>query len=299
MKVKVRVPATSANIGPGFDSLGIAFNLYNIFEFTEKENGISFSGCAKKYQNEHNICYEAYKRVADAAGKNVGGLHISFSCNVPVARGLGSSAALIAAGAVAANEILDCHFSKLQLLNICAPMEGHADNLAPALLGGFTASMLHEGKVYTVKYRISERLHFCALIPDFEVKTATARSVLPQTYSRADAVYNLSHSAILIKALETGNIPLLIPALTDRLHQPYRESLIQDYDKAKEAAKLSGAPVFFISGSGSTCMCISDKDVSKLLRENLKELPNNWQVYPLSVDFRGASIIKHRKKFIK
>ncbi len=291
MKVTVRVPATSANIGPGFDSLGIALSLYNTFEFTEKESGLSFSGCDKKYQNEHNLCYVAYKKVAEAAGKNVGGLHISLSCEVPVARGLGSSATLIAAGAVAANEILHCGFTRFQLVKICTPIEGHADNLAPAMLGGFTASMLHEGNLYTVNYTISEKLKFFALIPDFETKTSTARAVLPKTYSRGDAVYNLSHVAVLIKALEIGSISLLTPALTDKIHQPYRTSLIHGFDEAKEVAKRAGAPIFFISGSGSTCMCISDKDISQALRENIQKLPHNWKVYPLSIDTHGAKIM--------
>lgn len=291
MKVTVRVPATSANLGPGFDSLGIALSLYNTFEFTTKESGLSFTGCDRKYQNEYNLCYVAYKKVAEAAGKEVDGLHISLSCDVPVARGLGSSATLIAAGAVAANKILNCGFTKFQLIKICTPIEGHADNLAPAILGGFTASMLHEGSLYTVNYPVSEKLKFFALIPDFETKTSTARSVLPKTYSRGDAVYNLSHVAVLIKALEIGSISLLIPALNDKIHQPYRASLINGFDSAKAAAKRAGAPIFFISGSGSTCMCISDKDITDALKENLKSLPNNWKVYPLAVDFNGAMIV--------
>ena len=217
MKVTVRVPATSANIGPGFDSLGIAFSLYNTFEFTYMESGISFSGCDKK--------------------------------------------------------------------------EGHADNITPAIFGGFTASMMHEGHLYTLSYPVSEKLKFFALIPDFEVKTSVARSVLPKAYSRADVVYNISHVAFLIKALETGNMNTLIPALTDKIHQPYRTDLIHGYAEAQCAAKRAGAPVFFISGSGSTCMCISDKDISEELEKNFKELPNSWKVYPLTVDKYGAMII--------
>ncbi|MBO5023351.1 MAG: homoserine kinase [Clostridia bacterium] len=291
MKVTVRVPATSANIGPGFDSLGIAFSLYNTFEFTYMESGISFSGCDKKYQNEYNLCYVAYKKVAESAGKNIGGVHIAFSCDIPVARGLGSSATLIAAGAVAANKILGCGFSKFELAKICTPIEGHADNITPAIFGGFTASMMHEGHLYTLSYPVSEKLKFFALIPDFEVKTSVARSVLPKAYSRADVVYNISHVAFLIKALETGNMNTLIPALTDKIHQPYRTDLIHGYAEAQCAAKRAGAPVFFISGSGSTCMCISDKDISEELEKNFKELPNSWKVYPLTVDKYGAMII--------
>lgn len=296
MKVTVRVPATSGNVGPGFDTLGMAFTLYNTFEFTKTEGGLSFSGCDPKYQNEHNLCFVAYKKVADAAGKDIGGLHIAtISCDVPVARGLGSSATLIAAGAVAANELLECGFSKFELLKICTPLEGHADNLTPAIFGGFTASMMHDGHLYTLTNRVSKNLDFFALVPDFEVKTSVARSILPGSYSREEAVYNISHSAFIIKGMETANIRFLAVAANDKIHQPYRSQLISGYEDAKAAAKRAGAPVFFISGSGSTCLCISrknsDNDVLSRLKENFSSLPNNWRVYPLSVDESGATII--------
>lgn len=296
MKVTVRVPATSGNVGPGFDTLGMAFTLYNTFEFTKTESGLSFSGCDAKYQNEHNLCYVAYKKVADAAGKNIGGLHIAtISCDVPVARGLGSSATLIAAGAVAANELLNCGFSKYELLKICTPLEGHADNLTPAIFGGFTASMIHDGHLFTLTYRVSKNLDFFALVPDFEVKTSAARAILPKNYSREDAVYNISHSAFMIKGMETANIRFLTVAANDKIHQPYRSELIHGFENAKAAAKRAGAPVFFISGSGSTCLCIAHKNatenVENKLRENFSKLPNNWKIFHLSVDEDGAVLI--------
>ena len=296
MKVTVRVPATSGNVGPGFDTLGMAFSLYNTFEFTKTESGLSFSGCDAKYQNEHNLCYVAYKKVADAAGKNISGLHIAtISCDVPVARGLGSSATLIAAGAVAANELLNCGFSKYELLKICTPLEGHADNLTPAIFGGFTASMIHDGHLFTLTYRVSKNLDFFALVPDFEVKTSAARAILPKNYSREDAVYNISHSAFMIKGMETANIRFLTVAANDKIHQPYRSELIHGFENAKAAAKRAGAPVFFISGSGSTCLCIAHKNatenVENKLRENFSKLPNNWKIFHLSVDEDGAVII--------
>lgn len=297
MEVTVRVPATSANIGPGFDTLGIAFSLYNTFEFAQTEQGLSFSGCDEKYKNEHNLCYVAYKKVAEAADKEIGGLRIStISCDVPIARGLGSSATLIAAGAVAANAILDCGFSKYELLKICSPIEGHADNLTPAIFGGFTACMTHNEHLFSTPLHISKKLDFFALVPDFEVKTSVARSILPKAFSREDAVYNISHTAFLMQGMATGNMRFLSVAANDMLHQPYRSGLIHGYEEAKDAAKRAGAPVFFISGSGSTCICIAKKDAGKDVASRLKErfssLPNNWKVYPLSVDENGATITK-------
>jgi homoserine kinase len=181
MKVTVRVPATSGNVGPGFDTLGMAFSLYNTFEFTKTESGLSFSGCDPKYQNEHNLCYVAYKKVADAAGKNISGLHIAtISCDVPVARGLGSSATLIAAGAVAANALHGHALSDERLLSICTDIEGHPDNAAPALFGGLCVSLTDKGIPFTVRHKVSEKIVFTAVYPDFEVPTKKARAALPQ-----------------------------------------------------------------------------------------------------------------------
>ncbi|MGN1095515.1 MAG: homoserine kinase [Eubacteriales bacterium] len=290
-KITLRVPATSANVGPGFDSLGIAFSLYNTFTFEEKESGIIFSGFEKEFANEKNLAFVAYKKVAETAKKNIGGLHIGISSDVPVARGLGSSATLIAAGAVAANELLSCGYSKKELIEICFPLEGHADNLTPAFIGGFTAAMTDGGKLYTESFDISDNLKFFALVPDFETKTVNARAVLPREVPRGDAVANVSHVAMLIKAMRNGDIALLRAAINDKLHEPYRRKLIYNFDTVKSAAKDAGAPVFFISGSGSTCMCVSEEDIRENLESALSKVPHNWKVYPVSVDKTGADII--------
>lgn len=291
MKITVRVPATSANMGPGFDSLGVALTMYNTFTFALTENGLSFDGCPEEFQNEENLAYVSFCLIAGRAGKTFKGLHISFDTKVPVARGLGSSSTLIAAGAVAANEMLSCGFTKRELLQLCIPLEGHADNLAPALLGGFTASTAEHDMIYTVQYDISDKLKFFALIPDFETKTSEARAILPRVIPRADAIYNLSRVAVLIRAFETGDVNLLSIALHDRLHEPYRRTLIRGFGTVKEAVLRAGSPIFFLSGSGSTCMCISDKDISADIEKEVKDILGNWKVYPLSVDKDGAIVV--------
>lgn len=290
-KVTVRVPATSANMGPGFDSLGVALTMYNSFEFTIKESGLTFDGCPEEFQNEENLAYVAFCLIAGRAGKVFSGLHISIKAHVPVARGLGSSSTLIVAGAVAANEMLSCGFTRRELLQLCIPLEGHADNLAPALLGGFTASTAEHDMIYTVQYEISDKLRFFALIPDFETKTSEARAILPKVIPRSDAIYNLSRVAVLIRAFEQGDVNLLAIALHDRLHEPYRRTLIRGFGTVKEAVLRAGSPIFFLSGSGSTCMCISDKDISAEIEKEIKNIPNNWKVYPLTVDKNGAMVI--------
>ncbi len=290
-KVKVRVPATSANIGPGFDVLGIALSLYNTFTFEKKESGLSFTGCERKYANEKNLLYVSFKLVADAAGKEVCGLSIDTYSEIPVARGLGSSASLIAAGAFAANVLLDCGYTKEELVRITTPLEGHPDNLAPAMLGGFTAAMTDDGELFTVNLDICEELRFFALVPNFETKTSHARAVLPTSIVRADSVFNTSHALLLTKAFKTGDMVLLSHAIKDKLHEQYRKKLIFGFDDAKNAAKRAGAEVFFISGSGSTCMCVSKNDITEALKEALAPLPNSWRVYPLSVDKDGAKAV--------
>ena len=155
--------------------------------------------------------------------------------------------------------------------------------------------MIHDGHLFTLTYRVSKNLDFFALVPDFEVKTSAARAILPKNYSREDAVYNISHSAFMIKGMETANIRFLTVAANDKIHQPYRSELIHGFENAKAAAKRAGAPVFFISGSGSTCLCIAHKNatenVENKLRENFSKLPNNWKIFHLSVDEDGAVII--------
>ena len=291
MKITVRVPATSANMGPGFDSLGVALSMYNSFTFELTEGGLTYDGCPEEFCNEENLAYVAFCLISGRAGKTFKGLHISMNTHVPVARGLGSSSTLIVAGAVAANEMLGCGFTRRELLQLCIPLEGHADNLAPALLGGFTASTAEHDMIYTVQYEISDKLRFFALIPDFETKTSDARAVLPKVIPRSDAIYNLSRVAVLIRAFEQGDVNLLAIALHDRLHEPYRRSLIKGFGTVKEAVLRAGSPIFFLSGSSSTCMCISDKDIAKDIEREIARIPNNWKVFPLTVDRNGAMVI--------
>jgi homoserine kinase len=265
--------------------------MYNSFTFEITDSGLTYDGCPEEFCNEENLAYVAFCLISGRAGKTFKGLHISMNTHVPVARGLGSSSTLIVAGAVAANEMLGCGFTRRELLQLCIPLEGHADNLAPALLGGFTASTAEHDMIYTVQYEISDKLRFFALIPDFETKTSDARAVLPKVIPRSDAIYNLSRVAVLIRAFEQGDINLLAIALHDRLHEPYRRSLIKGFGTVKEAVLRAGSPIFFLSGSGSTCMCISDKDISSDIEREIANIPNNWKVYPLTVDRNGAMVI--------
>lgn len=292
-KVSVRVPATSANLGPGFDSFGCALSLYNTYTFEMIESGLEITGCPEEFCNEDNLSIVAYRKTVQAMGLPVESLRLHIQSDIPVCRGLGSSSAMLVAGALAANALHDNRFSLEYLLYLCTQIEGHPDNLAPAFYGGMTASLMRNGRPVTARFPLSESLRFIALIPDFQLSTEKARAILPKEIPFADAVYNVSHAALLLRALETADIEMISFALNDRLHQPYRKHLIEGYDEAERIARASGAASFCISGAGPTCLCIADSDeVSTRLQETLPQSLPNWQVLPLRLDTHGAKIIR-------
>ena len=289
--VTVRVPATTANIGPGFDTFGCALQLYNTFTFAETASGLQFSGCEEEFCNEENLAVVAYRCVMDALGLPMPGLKITIDTGIPICRGLGSSASLIAAGAAAANALHGSPCTKLELLGICNDIEGHPDNLAPALLGGLVASYVDGGRPVAARYSVHPALRFTALSPDFQLSTHLARSVLPKTVPFADAVFNVSRSAVLLKAMEEGNAELIRAALHDRLHQPYRSSLIHGYEEVRSLALSCGALGFCISGAGPTLLCLSmDEAFDQRLAPKLSALPHNWQLLSLPIDHQGTVV---------
>ena len=291
--MKLRIPASSANLGPGFDCFGIAWQCYNEIEFIPGGEGLVITGCDEKYRNADNLAYKAYHAVMTWAGQHESGLEIRFGkTDIPVSRGMGSSAALIVGGAVAANAINGLELSGSELLAIATSVEGHPDNIAPALFGGFTVSAMDGIAAITTHFPISEKLFFTLLIPDFELSTELARSALPDVVSRQDAVFNISRSALLIKALERGDRELMRMALEDRLHQPYRAGLIEGYDIAASAAKRHGAMGICISGAGSTLLCISDRPAfSAEMEDELKESLPGWKVMSVKPDLQGVRMI--------
>lgn len=289
----IRVPASSANLGPGFDCFGIAWQLYDEIEFSLLESGLEISGCEDKYQNESNLAFAAYKAVLARCGLKPSGLRIRFlRSDIPICRGLGSSSALLVGGVIAANELHKLGMSKEDLLDVATILEGHPDNVAPALFGGLSASALIAGKPVTVRYPLSEKLHFTALIPPFELSTALARGVLPHQLSREDAIFNVSRAALLLSALGSGDVKLLRAAMADRIHEPYRIPLIDGFDIARGLAYKCGAASLCISGAGSTLLCVSDTpDFSAAMRGELSAILPDWQVVPLAVLEQGAHIL--------
>ena len=292
-KVTIRVPATTANLGPGFDAFGCALSLYTDVTFEETEAGLEITGCDEAFTGPDNLAYTAYCAVLGSLSEEVKGVKIHIDAQIPIGRGLGSSAALLVAGAMAANVLRGNRLSTQGLMNITYAMEGHPDNLAPAFFGGLTASMVDNGLPITVSFPLHPDWEILALIPDFELHTHFARSVLPTQIPRADAVYNLSHGAMVLKALELGDEKLLRNAMQDALHQPYRKKLIPDYDAIEGLVRTSGA-AFCLSGAGPTLLCITrNKKVRELLEKRLDSITGTkWEIRPLHVEFQGAHIVK-------
>lgn len=290
--VTVRVPATTANIGPGFDTFGCALALYNTLSFEETPSGYVFDGCDAAYQNEENLAVVAYRKVMDAMGLPMPGLSVTIQADIPVCRGLGSSAAMIAAGASAANALHGSPYTPLELLGICNDIEGHPDNLAPALLGGLVTSYVDDGIPVAVRYALHPELRFTALIPDFELSTHLARSALPKQVPFADAVFNVSRAAVLLKALETGDRAIIARSLQDRLHQPFRGKLIAGYEEVRDMALSCGCTAFCISGAGPTLLCLSfGESFEQEMAKHMEELPGRWCMLPMAVDHAGVQVI--------
>ncbi len=292
--VTIRVPATTANLGPGFDAFGCALNLYTDVTFEETEFGLEITGCDEEFAGPDNMAYTAYCAVLASLSEELRGVKIHIESQIPICRGLGSSAALLVAGAMGANVLRGNKLSTQGLLNITNAMEGHPDNLAPAFYGGLTASMVDNGLPVTVNFPLHSDWEFLALVPDFTLSTPLARSVLPKDVSRADAIYNISHGAMVLKALELGDEKLLRTAMQDKLHQNYRRSLIQDYDAIEALVRTTGA-AFCLSGAGPTLLCITRNE--GLEARLAQKLPNitkaNWEMLPLHIDFQGARILEN------
>lgn len=260
MKIKVSVPATSANVGSGFDALGLAVTLYNTATFEESDTlDISAADGTRIPRGESNLVYRSARTLFDRVGKKMPPLRIVQTNPIPMARGLGSSSACIIAGLLGANRMLGDVLDKQELLTLATAIEGHPDNVAPALLGGLTSSVFEGGQVYSVKRDVDQSLCFAAFVPDYKLLTEAARAALPKTVPHKDAVYNLSRAALLPAAFCEGRHDLLAIATEDRLHQPYRLPLMPGAAEVFAIARECGAKAVYVSGAGSTVMAVAER----------------------------------------
>lgn len=290
MKVKVRVPATSANLGPGFDVAGLAVTLYNTFTFELLEAGLEITGCPEQFCNEENMTYQAFIEGAKECDLEVSGLRIECSGDVPYTRGLGSSSTCIVAGIVGAFAFKDRYEDRQEILEIATRIEGHPDNVAPAIFGGLTVSVMAD-TVTTLNIPVKHDYRFVAFIPPFTLSTEKSRSVLPQQLSRADAIANVSHLALMVASLINGHDEGLKLGFKDRLHQPYRGKLIEGFEEIMAIlGKDKQVLGCYLSGAGPTIMAvIKSADTKGVVRikEELGHLLDGWQVEKLELDMRG------------
>lgn len=296
--VIVSVPATTANMGPGFDCLGMALGLYNEIHMALSPGKIAIEvlgeGADDIQRDESNIVWRAAQRVFQEIGQENPGLSIRLVNNIPTARGLGSSAAAIVGGLVAANRLTGETLSREKLLALATELEGHPDNVAPALLGGMVVSVMAEGVVQTLKITPPEELHAVVAIPDFKLSTHAAREVLPKQVSLQDAIFNLSRAALLVGAFYEKRLDLLSVASRDVLHQPYRAPLVPGLLNVIEAANQAGALSVALSGAGPTVIALTDgydQRIAQAMQDSFRAAGVNCRVKVLQPDVDGTRIL--------
>jgi homoserine kinase len=312
MKVTVKVPATSANLGPGFDCLGLALPIYNTITIEEtvlpgtgveinlmSENEIVdemiFDNIPK---DENSIVYKAVEMLYNSIGQEPSELRINIQSQIPITRGLGSSASVVVGGLIAANKLLGSPADTTALLSIATEVEGHPDNVEPAILCGFVfSSQEDDGTILTEKLNWPEEWDITVCIPDFELSTNIARSVLPENVPMSDAVFNAKHLAMFMQAINTKNIKLMKKALNDRLHQPYREKLIPGMKEIMEVFKHEDNVIgTVLSGAGPSMLVISYKyDLDKIkstVKDIWESLSIKSDIRTLKVENNGAEIIE-------
>ena len=304
MKVSVKVPATIANLGPGFDSLGLALPLYNIVSVEETVlpgSGIQINIINEKNNNENNladipldktnIVYKAIELLYNFIGQIPNELKITIKTQIPVSRGLGSSASVIVGGLIAANELLGRPADEKVLMSIATEIEGHPDNITPAFVGGVTVSSWEEdGSVVYRKLPWNDEWKLMICVPDYELSTEISRSVLPKEVPIKDAVFNLKKSAMLIDALYNKDEELLKISFQDKLHQPYREKLVPGMvEIMKNLKHVNGVIGTVLCGAGPSVLIIYNGIGVSEIKETVS---NTWNYYNVNTTFFNLPIEK-------
>ena len=264
-RIRVAAPATTANLGPGYDCLGLALDLWNELDVVagavvpdgEPLVEVLGEGAGELVTDRDNLVYRSMTILFQEANRKIPPLRLRCHNEIPLERGLGSSAAAIAGGLVAANVLCDDLFSGNELLEMAATIEGHPDNVAAALLGGLQLVVTDEDRLYTAGIDMPSELAAVLFIPDFRIATSDARAVMPEKVSISDAVYNMGRVALLLASMATNRPEYLRLATQDRLHQPYREHLFSPMKLLFRAALDAGALGAFLSGSGSTVLALT------------------------------------------
>jgi homoserine kinase len=293
VRYHLRAPATSANLGPGFDALGLALGLYNDFFFEIAET-TQITGCSDEHCGPDNLFLRSFRSACNYLNHPAPELRLDIKAFIPLARGLGSSAAMIVGGVGAAFMLYDSlgPGSRRRILDIAAEIEGHPDNVAPAIYGGFCASISKgDGHYAVAQCPVASDWRFHALIPPFELPTTLARAALPAVYPKADVVFNLGRAALLTLAVSQKNLDLFGAGCDDKIHQPYRKALIPGWEEVTKACRKAGAAALWLSGAGPTIMAVGTaKDAGAFEGEIKKALmrpEGTWRHEILASDPRG------------
>ncbi len=309
-QTRVRVPATSANLGPGFDVLGIALGLFDELELSLWKKGerppltitVDGAGAGDIPTDSRNLAYRALVQVFKAARKPVPAVELRLKVRLPVAGGLGSSSAAIVGGLVAGNAALKNKFSVQELVQMATDLEGHPDNVLPALVGGLCAGVVTTEGVKYVAWKdaaLARDVRAVVCTPDFQVPTEKARRVLPARLDRKDAIFNAAHVALFLSAIHEKRYDLLGEAMGDRLHQPYRAKLVPGLMDVIAAARRSGAYGAALSGAGPTVLALVSREKAAKVARAMGGAFQRRRIRPLSqvlrIQTRGASVLSLSK----
>ncbi len=288
--IRISIPATCANIGPGFDVFGMALEFSNSIEI-EKSTQFSIfiegEGKGVLPETEENLAIKALRTIYKG---DLNQFSIRFKNKIPLARGLGSSATAIVGGLVAGNLLSGEPYSEEELLKMAIEIEGHPDNVTPAMLGGFTISYKVENAFRSVKI-IPPEFYVYLIIPGYKLETERMRSVLPDTYKREDIIYNVARASLVVTAFLNGDISLLKEAISDRIHEPYRGKFIKGYFELRDLLLRDGSGVCAISGSGPTISCFSERDdLDKKLTQYMEDLEISGKLIKTKPSLEGVKI---------
>ena len=292
-QIRIAVPATTANLGVGFDCIGAALTMINQFQFTAIESDrqlqITVEGkeANKVGKDETNLIYQSFLKLYQKIKQTPPNVKIDIKLGVPLSRGLGSSATAIVGGLLGANHLAGNPLNQNELMAMAIAIEGHPDNVVPALLGNCQLSVANGDKWQVSSIPWHQEIIPVVAIPDFELSTEEARSVLPKSYSRNDAIFNISRMGLLLRGLATNNKTWLTTALADKIHQPYRQKLIVGYQELHSAAIDAGAYGMVISGAGPTLLSLTNSD---RVQQVINSMSQTWSKLNIKADVRSLSI---------